>query len=269
MKKASIETAIAGGLALAAGAAANIALGVQSAKKKSQQRVAKRAARLFNASYVTKLLSVAGANTTLTNSVPANSTVLPVGSSNGFYLGRQVLIDAGTPVQEANIVAGFGSLVLKNPLAFAHGTGATVIEAGANPVKVNKAFYVIAVVGLPLLCCAVGFLLVFCWQMSSSQRKKRTGEIDYEDPEGYETENEEAPLLSAERMQRIAVAQEPPRPNGVQFVQELRQPEPVQDPGIVFGAPPTYGLPPAAPSAQPQQAPQVVTNMQQRRPVAY
>lgn len=69
--------------------------------------------------------------TTLTLPVSAGDTTLPVVSNTGFKLGSQVKIDEGTDMEEMNIVLDFGSLILKWPLKYDHGPGATVAEVSS------------------------------------------------------------------------------------------------------------------------------------------
>lgn len=56
----------------------------------------------------------------------AGGLVLNVASQAGFVVGAAVVIGAGTPQEETNTVASFGSLVLKAPLKFDHPPGTTV-----------------------------------------------------------------------------------------------------------------------------------------------
>jgi len=68
----------------------------------------------------------ASASTFLTESREAGETKLHVESDKGFQAGRLVSIDEGSPVEEVNEITGFGSILLKNPLKFAHPKGAPV-----------------------------------------------------------------------------------------------------------------------------------------------
>lgn len=65
-------------------------------------------------------LANAEASTTLADTVEAGAQVLNVATPAGMMVGREVIIDAGTPIQEINFIAGFGSLILKFPLKYAH-----------------------------------------------------------------------------------------------------------------------------------------------------
>lgn len=73
-----------------------------------------------------KVKIVMDASTTATLALPVGATVLPVASQAGFVVGRLIVIDAGTAVEEANFVVGMGSIVLKMPLAHNHSAGATI-----------------------------------------------------------------------------------------------------------------------------------------------
>lgn len=58
--------------------------------------------------------------------VQAGDSVLHVSDTTGFAVGRQVILDEGTPYQEVNYIAGFGSLILKLPLQFPHSASARI-----------------------------------------------------------------------------------------------------------------------------------------------
>merc|ERR1719326_429261 len=67
------------------------------------------------------------AETSLLSAVAIGSTVLPVEEKKHFVLGRKVVIDPGTVVQEVNEIASFGSIILKYPLQHPHGSGANIV----------------------------------------------------------------------------------------------------------------------------------------------
>jgi len=68
------------------------------------------------------------ASTSMTEPVEAGATTLPVPDSIvGFKVGRQIVIDAGTPQEEVHEIAAFGSIVLAAPLKFAHPAGASIV----------------------------------------------------------------------------------------------------------------------------------------------
>jgi len=71
----------------------------------------------------------AEASTTSTVPVLAGAKKLEVAASSGFKIGRQIVIDAGTQSEEVNEIAGFGSLILKSPLKFAHPAGISITMA--------------------------------------------------------------------------------------------------------------------------------------------
>merc|ERR1719482_2054569 len=62
----------------------------------------------------------------LTLSVDAGATVLHVASTSALTIGMPVMIDVGTPLQENNTVAGFGSVILMQPLKYSHSADAKV-----------------------------------------------------------------------------------------------------------------------------------------------
>jgi hypothetical protein len=74
--------------------------------------------------------------TTLLKAISAGSTVLEVASTTGFEIGREVIIDQGTPNEEFNTIAGFGSMILKAPLLRDHGAGATITQTDTAPLPV-------------------------------------------------------------------------------------------------------------------------------------
>jgi hypothetical protein len=52
--------------------------------------------------------------------------MLPVASVEGFIVGREIVIDLGSPYEEVNKIKAFGSLFLTEALKFPHNAGATV-----------------------------------------------------------------------------------------------------------------------------------------------
>jgi len=67
------------------------------------------------------------ATTSTSAAVEAGATTLEVGSTDGFQVGREVVIDAENPSKtETNEVASFGSLVLLNPLVNDHAAGVSI-----------------------------------------------------------------------------------------------------------------------------------------------
>jgi hypothetical protein len=57
--------------------------------------------------------------------------VLEVTSNTGFSTGQDIVIDAGTAIEEYNKIVSFGSLILASPLQYDHGTGAIVTPASS------------------------------------------------------------------------------------------------------------------------------------------
>jgi len=73
-----------------------------------------------------KTSSKADATTALDESVSAGAEILPC-SNTGFQVGREIVIDAENPaITEVNVVTGFGSLVLQNPLVYEHAAGISI-----------------------------------------------------------------------------------------------------------------------------------------------
>merc|ERR1740117_1874207 len=71
--------------------------------------------------------ATATVTTTMQAEAKAGSTALPVTTQNGFSIGQQIIIDQGTTLEETNEIAGFGSIILKNPLKFTHSTGTKIM----------------------------------------------------------------------------------------------------------------------------------------------
>lgn len=71
-------------------------------------------------------LANAEASTTLADDIDAGATVLNITAPVGFLVGREILIDAGTPLQEVNYIAGFGSLILSFPCKYHHMKGVLI-----------------------------------------------------------------------------------------------------------------------------------------------
>lgn len=65
--------------------------------------------------------------TMLKSPAEAGDTALDVLDSSVFTVGDAVLVDPGTSIEERRLVTGFGSILVDEPLAFAHGVGAAVV----------------------------------------------------------------------------------------------------------------------------------------------
>lgn len=70
--------------------------------------------------------------TAITAGAPAGAKTLTVDATTGFAVGDRVTVCPGCPTEEANVVAGFGSLVLAAPLAFDHAAGEPVVRAATT-----------------------------------------------------------------------------------------------------------------------------------------
>lgn len=99
-------------------------------------------------------------STSLTRWVQAGEMRLPVTGQSGFTVGDSVVLDLDTPREEVNKIVGFGSLLLEQPLKFAHTTGAVVavIENKEVPVLLAKeaASQTIATTTTPVAVAAAG-----------------------------------------------------------------------------------------------------------------
>ena len=72
---------------------------------------------------------------TLTQEVTEGSIRVEVPSEDqqSFKIGREIVIDKDTEIEEENEIAGYGSLILKHPLKFDHPSGATIQEIPPTP----------------------------------------------------------------------------------------------------------------------------------------
>merc|ERR1719197_684859 len=87
--------------------------------------------------------------------VRAEVTVLPTVSNSGFEIGEDIVIDAGTPVQEFNRIVGFGSLILESPLKFDHSAGALVNVARPSGKGATASLDAAGFLATTSLCCPV------------------------------------------------------------------------------------------------------------------
>jgi len=72
-------------------------------------------------------------STTLKTAAKVGDTRLDVVDQAGFQVGQQIVIDAGTAVEEFNVISGFGSILVESPLKFAHAAGAPVAKSDGPP----------------------------------------------------------------------------------------------------------------------------------------
>lgn len=87
------------------------------------------------------LLATFGNNlttTTLTADAVAGSQAIEVSSTNGFYVGNNIKINPGGVNEEDNVITGFGSMLLQNPLQSDHSTGEIVINLNPTSVEENN-----------------------------------------------------------------------------------------------------------------------------------
>jgi probable HAF family extracellular repeat protein len=85
------------------------------------------------------LLATYGINittTTLSADVAAGSQAIEVSSTTGFNIGDNIKINPGGVNEEDNVITGFGSLLLQNPLQFDHFIGEVVLNL--NPTAVEE-----------------------------------------------------------------------------------------------------------------------------------
>ena len=82
------------------------------------------------------VVRVAGAapSSALAQAASAGDTRIEVADTSPFQIGDRVVIGAGTANAETRTVVGFGSLILDQPLAFAHASGEAVVVSG-SPVS--------------------------------------------------------------------------------------------------------------------------------------
>merc|ERR1719498_407566 len=79
----------------------------------------------------------AEASTTLKADIPLGAIVMETTTVIGFAMGRQVLIDAGSPIEEVNIIAGFGSILLQYPCRYAHKAGVLITMPSLHPTTIG------------------------------------------------------------------------------------------------------------------------------------
>lgn len=77
---------------------------------------------------------------TITEEVTAGSTRVVVLAEDqpSFEIGREIVIDKDTAIEEENEVTDYGSLILKYPLKFNHPQGATIQEIPPTPTPTFK-----------------------------------------------------------------------------------------------------------------------------------
>lgn len=73
-------------------------------------------------------------HTELVEPARVGDTELAVASDDGFGVGDAVLIDAGTDREERGLVAGFGSIILVDPVGYPHDAGARIVSLGPAQV---------------------------------------------------------------------------------------------------------------------------------------
>lgn len=79
----------------------------------------------------------AGASTTTTDASDDGDTSIEVADNTLFAVGDSIIVGAGSPTEERNVVTGFGSLQLLTPLQFAHGADETVVSLGPGPTTTS------------------------------------------------------------------------------------------------------------------------------------
>ena len=85
------------------------------------------------------LLAAYGTNviiSTLIADVLAGSQAIEVSSTTGFHVGDNIKINPGGVNEEDNVITGFGSMLLQNPLQFDHFIGEVVLNL--NPTAVEQ-----------------------------------------------------------------------------------------------------------------------------------
>lgn len=122
--------------------------------------------------------------TSLTEAVQAGATALAVKVQTGFIAGSKIVIGAGTPQEELNYIVGFGSVLLKEPLKFAHAAGVTIssvaeVITAAPTAEPNVLSDPTSSSGFPLwvplvvlVCCCISAVLT---AMAFSGRRRHRG----------------------------------------------------------------------------------------------
>ena len=59
--------------------------------------------------------------------------MIQVNSNAGFRIGETIVIARGTPIEETNIIKGFGSIILEYPLKFDHPIGTNIDNKPITP----------------------------------------------------------------------------------------------------------------------------------------
>jgi hypothetical protein len=91
----------------------------------------------------------------LQSAVAKGSKEVPVQSTTGFYVGEDIVIDAGTAIEEYNKVVSFGSLILASPLKYDHGPGAIISPASSVGVGGTAPLDAAGFKAVTSLCCPV------------------------------------------------------------------------------------------------------------------
>ena len=84
------------------------------------------------------LLATHGTNlviTTLTAEAVTGSQSLEVSGTAGFYIGDNIKINPGGVNEEDNVITGFGSMLLQNPLQYDHSLGEVVLNLKPTDVE--------------------------------------------------------------------------------------------------------------------------------------
>jgi hypothetical protein len=89
----------------------------------------------------------------LQSAATAGSKVLEVQSNIGFYSGQDIVIDAGTSIEEYNKVVSFGSLILATPLQYDHGTGAIITPGSSVGVGSSSSLDAAGFKAVTSFCC--------------------------------------------------------------------------------------------------------------------
>jgi hypothetical protein len=93
----------------------------------------------YNSNY--GFASIINPNTQLTTVAAAGSQILEVVSNEGFSVGDEIVINLGGENEEINIITGFGSILLQNPLQYYHEAGEPLGKLITTSVRENYETY--------------------------------------------------------------------------------------------------------------------------------
>jgi hypothetical protein len=84
----------------------------------------------------------------LAKDAKAGDTSIGVSSESCFYIGQELVIAKGLPEEEGIVIAGFGTIILRDPLAKDHAAGSAMQLDGSNAPLTAAGFKAVT-----SLCC--------------------------------------------------------------------------------------------------------------------